>query len=166
MIGETDARAGDVLVAAVRRHRAPLVRTSVETAEMVKYADNILHALKVAFANEIGNLCKAVGDRQPRGDGDLLPGHQAQPVALLPEARLRVRRLVPAQGRARAHLQGAQVAGRAMLPMLNAMLPSNQLQMRARPSRWCSDKGSRRVGVLGFSFKAGTDDLRESPSWS
>jgi GDP-mannose 6-dehydrogenase len=61
VIGETDARAGDLLVQLYAKMEAPLVRTSVETAEMVKYADNNWHALKVAFANEIGNICKAVG---------------------------------------------------------------------------------------------------------
>lgn len=61
VIGETDARAGQLLVDLYAGMDAPLVRTDVETAEMVKYADNNWHALKVAFANEIGNLCKAAG---------------------------------------------------------------------------------------------------------
>ena len=61
VIGETDVRAGDVLAEIYKQLDAPLVRTSVETAEMVKYTDNVWHALKVGFANEIGNICKAVG---------------------------------------------------------------------------------------------------------
>ncbi|HTN65787.1 MAG TPA: nucleotide sugar dehydrogenase, partial [Burkholderiaceae bacterium] len=61
VIGESDGRSGDMLVSLYRHMDAPLVRTNVETAEMVKYSDNTWHALKVVFANEIGNICKAVG---------------------------------------------------------------------------------------------------------
>jgi GDP-mannose 6-dehydrogenase len=48
------------------------------------------------------------------------------------------------------------------LPILNAILPSNQLQL-ARGLRLITEKGRKRIGILGFSFKEGTDDLRESP---
>ena len=61
VIGETDDRAGQLLLGLYANMQAPVVRTTVETAEMVKYADNNWHALKVEFANEIGNVCKAVG---------------------------------------------------------------------------------------------------------
>ena len=59
VMGEGNTRSGDLL-AIVRGIPAPVVRTDIETAEMVKYADNAFHALKVAFANEIGNLCKGL----------------------------------------------------------------------------------------------------------
>jgi GDP-mannose 6-dehydrogenase len=61
VIGEVDQRSGDMLAAIYSRLDAPLIRTDVETAEMVKYTDNVWHALKVGFANEIGNICKATG---------------------------------------------------------------------------------------------------------
>src|SRR5438132_10902652 len=61
VIGELNRASGDLLASLYAQVAAPLIRTDIETAEMVKYADNAWHALKVGFANEIGNLCKALG---------------------------------------------------------------------------------------------------------
>ncbi|MEO7813371.1 MAG: nucleotide sugar dehydrogenase, partial [Usitatibacter sp.] len=61
VIGELDKASGDVLVKLYGHMPCPLIRTDYETAEMVKYADNTWHALKVSFANEIGNICKGLG---------------------------------------------------------------------------------------------------------
>ena len=55
VIGEHDNRAGDILLNLYQDVRAPLIRTNIETAEIIKYTDNAWHALKVSFANEIGN---------------------------------------------------------------------------------------------------------------
>src|SRR5262249_31071664 len=59
VIGEVDSASGEVVTALYAKLNAPLIRTDVETAEMVKYIDNSWHALKIGFANEIGNLCKS-----------------------------------------------------------------------------------------------------------
>ena len=59
VIGELDRASGDVLAALYAKLDAPLIRTDIETAEMIKYIDNSWHALKIGFANEIGNLCKS-----------------------------------------------------------------------------------------------------------
>ena len=61
VIGETDAKSGDLLVSLYETLTAPLIRTDLETAEVVKYVDNVWHALKIGFANEIGNICKLLG---------------------------------------------------------------------------------------------------------
>ena len=60
VIGELDLESGDLLAQVYAKLKAPLVRTDIETAEMVKYVDNSWHALKIGFANEIGNLCKSL----------------------------------------------------------------------------------------------------------
>jgi GDP-mannose 6-dehydrogenase len=61
VIGELDKASGDILETIYKKLEAPLIRTDLESAEMVKYVDNCWHALKIGFANEIGNLCKSLG---------------------------------------------------------------------------------------------------------
>src|SRR5258705_3782653 len=160
VIGEVNQASGDLLASVYARIAAPLVRTDIETAEMVKYADNAWHALKVGFANEIGNLCKGVGvdshrvmdifcqDTQVNLSPDYLKPGFAFGGSCLPKDL-------------RALLYKAKTID-VSLPILASILPSNELQIE-RAMRAVIEKGSTKVGVLGFSFKAGTDDLRESP---
>jgi len=160
VIGEIDKASGDTLASLYTKLDAPLIRTDVETAEMVKYVDNSWHALKIGFANEIGNLCKSFGidahavmkifcqDKKLNiSPAYLLPGFAFGGSCLPKDLR--------ALGyQAKVHdLQ---------LPILGSILPSNEMQI-ARGLQLIIDKGNRQVGILGFSFKAGTDDLRESP---
>jgi GDP-mannose 6-dehydrogenase len=160
VIGETDAHSGDVLAALYAGLDAPLIRTSVETAEMVKYADNVWHALKVSFANEIGNVCKGVG----------IDGHEVMGI-FCQDTKLNLSPYYMKPGFAFGgsclpkDVRALTYKGRALdlnLPLLNAILPSNEQQIQ-RGYDMVVGQGKRRVGVLGFSFKAGTDDLRESP---
>ena len=106
VIGETDPVSGDLVASLYAMLEAPLFRTQIEIGEMVKYVDNVWHALKVELRQRDRGHVPGAEDRQPRGHGDLLPGHEAQPVAVLPEAGLRVRRLVPAEGRPGPDVQG------------------------------------------------------------
>ena len=81
---------------------APLIRTDIRDAEMVEVRGQHLARIEGRLRERDRQPLQGPRRRQPRGDGHLLPRREAQPLALLPEARLRVRRLVPAEGRARA----------------------------------------------------------------
>jgi GDP-mannose 6-dehydrogenase len=160
VIGELNQASGDLLASLYAKMPGPLVRTDIQTAEMVKYADNAWHALKVGFANEIGNLCKALE----------VDGHQVMGI-FCQDTKLNLSPYYLKPGFAfggsclpkdlRALLHKARTLDVA-LPILSAILPSNEAQLE-RGVRAVIERGSRKVGILGFSFKAGTDDLRESP---
>lgn len=160
VIGESDPRAGDMLVELYKHMDAPMIRTDVETAEMVKYTDNNWHALKVAFANEIGNICKAVG----------IDGHKVMEI-FCQDTKLNLSPYYMKPGFAFGgsclpkDVRALTYKGRSLdleLPVLNAIMPSNQHQI-GKAIEMIANKGKRKVGILGFAFKAGTDDLRESP---
>jgi GDP-mannose 6-dehydrogenase len=160
VIGELDKGSGDLLTQLYAGINAPLIRTDLQTAEMIKYVDNCWHALKIGFANEIGNVCKSFDidahevmrifceDRKLNISTTYLKPGFAFGGSCLPKD------LRALSYQAKTHdLQ---------LPILTSILPSNELQI-ARGLQMIIEKESPRVGVLGFSFKAGTDDLRESP---
>ena len=160
VIGETDNKAGELLMQLYAKMSAPLIRTEVETAEMVKYADNTWHAVKVAFANEIGNLCKAEG----------IDGHKVMEI-FCQDTKLNLSPYYMKPGFAFGgsclpkDVRALMYKGKSLdmdLPLINAILPSNQRQIE-KGIKMIVEKGNKRVGILGFSFKAGTDDLRESP---
>ncbi len=160
VIGESDTKAGDVLTEIYAGLDAPLIRTDIETAEMVKYVDNCWHALKVGFANEVGNICKEIG----------ADGHKVMDI-FCQDTKLNISPYYMKPGFAFGgsclpkDLRALTYKGRNLdleLPILNAILPSNELQVE-RGLKMIMQKGTRKIGILGFSFKAGTDDLRESP---
>ncbi|HEY9531035.1 MAG TPA: UDP-glucose/GDP-mannose dehydrogenase family protein [Burkholderiales bacterium] len=160
VIGEVNRASGDLLAAVYARMPGPLIRTDIETAEMVKYADNTWHALKVGYANEIGHLCKALGVDAHKVMDIFCQDHKLNlsPYYLKPGFAFGGSCL-PKD--VRALLYRAKTLD-VHLPIVSSILPSNQMQIE-RGVQAVVDKGHRRVGILGFSFKAGTDDLRESP---
>jgi GDP-mannose 6-dehydrogenase len=160
VIGELDQASGDMLVTLYREIEAPLIRTDLETAEMVKYVNNCWHALKIGFANEIGNLCKAFG----------IDAHKVMDI-FCQDKKLNISRAYLLPGFAfggsclpkdlRALAYQAKMHD-LDLPIITSILPSNEMQV-TRGLQLIMAKGHKRIGVLGISFKAGTDDLRESP---
>ncbi len=160
VIGSSDRRAADTLASLYTGFDAPLLVTSIRTAEMVKYADNAFHALKIVFANEIGALCKTLG----------IDSHQVMDI-FCADTRLNISpaylkpgfayggSCLPKDLRALLHMARAN---NLEMPMLANLARSNELHInRVLDLILAADR--RDVTVLGLSFKPGTDDLRESP---
>lgn len=160
IIGGTDDRAVRAASDLYAMLDAPRFEVPIKVAEMTKYANNTFHALKVTFANEIGNICKAQGidsqkvmeifcqDKKLNLSPYYLKPGFAFGGSCLPKD---VRALL-------YHARRMDLE----VPVLEAILPSNDRQIEIA-YQMIERTGCRHIGVLGFSFKAGTDDLRESP---
>lgn len=160
IVGETDRRAGDVLMKAYAHLSAPMYRVRPDEASMVKYASNNFHAIKVAFANEIGAVCHELG----------IDGREVMRI-FCEDRHLNIspRYLRPGFGFGGSclpkDLRALTYVSRARdltTPLLNSVLPSNETHI-ARVVDAILETRKRRVGMLGLSFKDGSDDLRESP---
>ena len=160
VIGCSDDRSGEIVAGLYRHLPAELVVTDLKTAEMVKYVDNVWHALKIGFANEMGNVAKALN----------VDSHRVMDIFCL-DTKLNLSSYYLKPGFAfggsclpkdlRAFTYKARMLD-LKVPILESILPSNELQIR-KGVDMVTAKGGRKIGILGFSFKAGTDDLRESP---
>src|SRR5215475_7966367 len=160
VIGEIDSRSGDVVAALYEGLPGEVFRVPIPIAEMVKYADNSFHGLKIAFANEIGAVCQALG----------IDSHGVMDI-FLADTKLNVSSAYLRPGFAFGgsclpkDLRGLVYAARradVSLPLLSHVLPSNEEHLR-RAFELIAATGKRRIGLFGLSFKPGTDDLRESP---
>ena len=160
IIGAEDHKAAQVLTNVYSMLTAPSFQIHIKEAEMVKYVNNAFHALKVAFANEIGSICK-----QQDIDSHTVMDIFCQDTKL---------NLSPYYLKPGFAFGGSCLPKdlRALLyhssrldvktPVLESILPSNDIQIN-RATQIIKQLGHKRVGILGFSFKDGTDDLRESP---
>lgn len=160
VVGERVPGSSMLLQSLYETIEAPRFITTLEAAEMIKYADNAFHAVKITFANEIGLVCKSHGidsrevmemfcsDRQLNISAAYFRPGFAFGGSCLPKD-------------VRALLHEARHSD-LQLPLLQALLPSNNEQIE-RVFRLVERFSPESVGLLGLSFKPGTDDLRESP---
>ena len=160
VIGERNAGEGDVIEEIYAGIKAPTIRTSIKVAEMVKYSDNAFHALKVAYANEIGSMCKSLG----------IDSHAVMDI-FCQDTKLNLSKVYLKPGFAFGgsclpkDLRALSYQAKRTdleVPILNAILQSNAAHIKGVIQRIVV-LGKKRVGFLGMTFKPDTDDLRESP---
>ena len=160
VIGALDERTADLLAELYGKFPAPMFRDAVEVAELAKYADNVWHALKVAFGNEIGTICKDLS----------IDSHTLMDI-FCSDTKLNISKTylkpgfafggscLPKDTRALSHFL---VSRDIEAPIIANVLPSNRRLIERGVER-ILETGAKKIAFLGFSFKAGTDDLRESP---
>lgn len=160
VIGQETERGGAAVARLYKGVEGAIYSVTYEEAEMVKYTANIFHAVKVTFANEIGVVCKSLG----------IDSHRVMDLITV-DTKLNISPAYLKPGFAfggsclpkdlRAILYKAKEMD-LNTPLLTSVLPSNRSHLERAIDRILSFK-HKRVGILGMSFKAGTDDLRESP---
>ena len=161
LVGSVDPRHAEPVVNLYKNVQANCHVVALRVAETLKYACNCFHGLKVGFANEIGNLCKVMG----------VDSHEVMRL-FCEDKKLNISTVYLRPGFAfggsclpkdlRALVHRGRVEDVPM-PILEAVLDSNRRQIE-RAFHMVMAGGSKRIGILGLAFKAGTDDLRESPT--
>ena len=160
LIGADDEKTATILRSLYAEIDAPVITIGIKEAEMVKYASNCFHALKVTFANEIGAVCKAMG----------VDSHEVMDV-FCRDTKLNVSTAYLKPGFAFGgsclpkDLRAITYKAKEMdvdMPVLSSIMASNRKQVE-RAASMVLGTGRKNVAVLGLSFKSGTDDLRESP---
>jgi GDP-mannose 6-dehydrogenase len=160
VIGELDARSGDSAQQLYATASTTIVRTSIQTAEMLNYVNKAFHAVRVTFANEIEHLCAAHGI-----DGQKVMKHSClDQTADSSAAYVRASFAfdVPCYTKDLRALVYRAKEQDVDCPLLSAALLSNQKQI-ARAIELVERTRRSRIGILGFGFRAGSADLRENP---
>lgn len=160
VIGTDDSIASKTIAEMYKGINSPIEETTIEIAELIKYVSNTFHALKVSFANEVGNICKKMD----------IDSHQLMNLFCMDnQLNLSSYYLKPGFAFGGSCLPKDVRAFKTMAhdfylesPVLNSILESNENQKR-QALKMVLDKKAKKVGILGLSFKKGTDDLRHSP---
>lgn len=160
VIGSLNERDANLVAALYEDLDAPLFKVSIEVAEMTKYVDNVWHALKVAYGNEIGNICKPLG----------IDSHDVMDI-FCQDQKLNISPTYLKPGFAfggsclpkdlRALNYKAQELD-LCVPLIKSVSESNRTQVE-RGLEIIAGHGKKNISFFGISFKSGTDDLRESP---
>ena len=160
VVGSEDENATRQLEELFGQLPCDFIQTDIRTAETLKYACNTFHALKISFANEIGRICQALGSDSHKVMDLLCEDKQLNisPAYLRPGFAFGGSCL-PKDLRALLYMAKRDDVD---VPMLSALLPSNRIHVE-HALNMVLERGERAVGVIGLSFKSGTDDLRESP---
>jgi len=160
VVGADRESTADTIVSLYDGIEAPVFKTPIKVAETVKYVDNVFHAVKITFANEIGSVCKSVG----------VDSHEVMRI-FAEDRKLNISpaylkpgfafggSCLPKDVRALLYLGRSQDLN---LPLLSSLLPSNDTLID-RATEMIFARGKKKLAFLGMSFKPGTDDLRESP---
>lgn len=160
IIGATCSKSEEALKKLYEGITAPLYCMKTTEAEMIKYANNNFHALKVTFANEIGNICKELN----------IDSHKVMEI-VTKDTKLNLSPYYMRPGFAFGgsclpkDVRALNYKANSLdlkVPMLNSLMTSNEYQIQRVLQMVMSTK-KRKIGILGFAFKNGTDDLRESP---
>ena len=160
VIGTLDELSAAALREIYKNIPGKVMVTSLEVSEMVKYADNNFHAVKITFANEIGMICKTLG----------IDSHQVMDI-FVQDQKLNISPYYLNPGFAFGgsclpkDVNALMYQAKTMdleIPMLQSLHRSNEHQIQTVAAK-IMEFGKKRIGFLGFSFKAGTDDLRGSP---
>lgn len=161
VIGTLDKDSGKVVEDLFRGVEGPVVYTDLITAEMVKYSDNCFHALKVAFGNEIGRICKIKGvdSRELMKIFCMDKKLNISPVYLMPGNAFGGSCL-PKDLRAITYMANKNDVS---IPVLDSIIDSNESHKKSALDLVVSQK-KKKIGIAGLSFKENTDDLRESPA--
>lgn len=160
VVGANDERAAKIVADIYKPVDENILMTTIDVAEMVKYVDNVWHAAKVSFANEIGRICKPLE----------IDSHKVMDI-FVQDTKLNLSpyylkpgfafggSCLPKEVRAVAHLADKLDV---QTPLISNLTASNAVQIDAA-TEMVRKTGHKRIGFLGLAFKAGTDDLRESP---
>ena len=161
VVGASDKRAEATVSEIFSTIDSSVIFTNIDAAEMVKYIDNVWHAAKVAFGNEVGRLCKSLGidshtvmDIFVRDTKLNLSPYYLKPGFAFGGSCL------PKEVRAVSHIAAERGVD---LPLINSLIPSNKKHIQ-RVIELLVPHKNKRIGFLGVTFKPGTDDLRESPT--